>query len=524
MTFKPSSIVLYFPFYFICPSIEPNLFLLQLVLLLAFLIKQHFRFFYLPCNLAVRSAAEGIAVLYAGFGTDGVFYVRFEEVGQGAEFFHGHVFEPLALLDAEMHGASCDGVCFSERHAFLHEVVGKVGGVGEVFRDGAFHDVAFDRHAAQECCVDGEAEFHRVDGVEHAFLVLLQILVVGKRQTLDDREHRHEVSDDASRLAAHKLGDVGILLLRHHGGACAVGIVQLDEGEFARAPEDDFLGEPREMHHEDGGGGEEFHDVVAITDGIEAVRVDGVEVKLLRHELTVDGERRSRKRTRAERHDVRTLIDAQKARKVACEHGEVGEHMVREEDRLRTLQVRIARHDHVGIALRRLDKRTLQIGNAAEHGERLAAHIEVRVERDLIVAATRRVQPAARLADRVGQTLLDVHVDVFERDRKVEVAALDVLQNVAQPRDDGIFIRFRDDAALGEHFRVRDAARDVFAVHTLVEGNRCLEIVDHLVRALGETTAPKLFAHFFPAFSCMRARTFKGRPKRLMKPVASDWS
>ena len=148
----------------------------------------------------------------------------------------------------------------------------------------------------------------------------------------------------------------------------------------------------------------------------------------------------------------------------------------------------------------------------------------MRVERDLVIAAACRVQSAARLADRVGQALLDVHVNVFERNGEVEIAVLDFLQDIAQPGDDGIFIRFRDDAALGEHFRVRDAARDVLTVHTLIEGNRCLEIVDHLVRALGETTAPKLFAHFFPAFSCIRARTFKGRPKRLMKPVASDWS
>ena len=294
-------------------SIEPNLFLLQNFLLLPFLIKQRFRLFKLPCGLAVRGAAQRIAVLHAGFGTDGFFYVVREEVGQGVEFFHGHVFEPLALFDAKMHGFSCDGVRFSERHAFLYEVVGKVGGVGEVFRDSAFHDVAFDRHAAQESGINGEAEFHRVNGVEHAFLIFLQILVVGERQTLDDREHRHEVTDDASRLAAHKLGDIGILLLRHHGGACAMGIVKLDEGKLARAPKDDLFREPRQVHHKNGGSGEEFHDVVAVADGIEAVRIDGVEVKLLRHELAVDGECRARKRTSTERHDVRTLVNAQEA-------------------------------------------------------------------------------------------------------------------------------------------------------------------------------------------------------------------
>ena len=106
---------------------------------------------------------------------------------------------------------------------------------------------------ADELGVDSEAELHRVDGVEDAFLVLLEILVVGERQALDRREHRHEMADDASCLAAYELRDIWVLLLRHHRGTCAVRVVELDEVELAAAPENGLLGEPGEMHHEDGG-------------------------------------------------------------------------------------------------------------------------------------------------------------------------------------------------------------------------------------------------------------------------------
>ena len=53
------------------------------------------------------------------------------------------------------------------------------------------------------------------------------------------------------------------------------------------------------------------------------------------------------------------------------------------------------------------------------------AHPEPEVGRDLVVARARRVQAPGRLADQLPEPRLDVHVDVFERGLKLEVAALD---------------------------------------------------------------------------------------------------
>ena len=196
--------------------------------------------------------------------------------------------------------------------------------------------------------------------------------------------------------------------------------------------------------------------------------------------------------------------------------------MVREQDGLGALQMRVARHDDIAVLLSRLDERALEVLDLLLHGHDLAAHVHVRVERDLVVAAARRVQAAAGLADGVGQAPLDVHVDVLEVNGELEVALLDLLQDVLEPRDDLIAVLVRDDAAFREHRRMRDGASDVLVVHALIEIDGGLELVDHLIGRLGETASPHCFAHL-PVFSCIRARTLSGRPKRLMKPVASAW-
>ena len=147
------------------------------------------------------------------------------------------------------------------------------------------------------------------------------------------------------------------------------------------------------------------------------------------------------------------------------------------------------------------------------------------IERDLIVAAARRMQAPARLADGLGQALLDIHVDILEIHGEVEFPLLDFLQNILEALDDFIFIGFADDTAFREHRRVGDGASNVLVVHALVKTDGGLELIDHLIRALREPAAPHCFAHLSasPVFSCMSARTFRGRPNRLMKPVASAW-
>ena len=144
----------------------------------------------------------------------------------------------------------------------------------------------------------------------------------------------------------------------------------------------------------------------------------------------------------------------------------------------------------------------------------------MRIECDLIVAAACRMEAAARLADRLSETLLDIHVNILERRAELECPRVDLRENVTQPLFNGRAILRGDDADVREHGGMGDRTRDILAVHAAVKADGRLKFVDHLVRRLGKASAPELFTHL-PCASCMSARTLSGSPKRLMKPVAS---
>src|SRR6185503_5849068 len=96
--------------------------------------------------------------------------------------------------------------------------------------------------------------------------------------------------------------------------------------------------------------------------------------------------------------------------------------MVREEDRLCSLEVRVARHGDVEAVRRALDERLLRMAQAlAGRGQDLA-EVEPLVQRDLIVARASRVELAAHGARQLDQPALDVRVNVLELGAKRERA------------------------------------------------------------------------------------------------------
>ena len=58
------------------------------------------------------------------------------------------------------------------------------------------------------------------------------------------------------------------------------------------------------------------------------------------------------------------------------------------------------------------------------------------IKRDLIVATACGMKSAARRADCVRQSRLNVHVNIFKRDAEIKFACVDFLQNFFQARAD----------------------------------------------------------------------------------------
>ena len=146
-------------------------------------------------------------------------------------------------------------------------------------------------------------------------------------------------------LAARELGDVGVLLLRHDARAGRVAVVEGHEAELAGVPEDDLLGEAREVdadHRRDEG--ELGHDI-ARRRAVERVLGGPGEAELARDELRVESERRAGERSAAVGRDRRARRPVAQPLEVAHERPRVRLQVVGEQDRLRVLQVRAPGHD-----------------------------------------------------------------------------------------------------------------------------------------------------------------------------------
>ena len=235
-------------------------------------------------------------------------------------------------------------MCLTEGQSLAYQIVSQVGGIGEILAHSLRHLVHINRHRQNHITINSQREFNGVDSVEEAFLILLQVLIIGQRQAFSRCQHSHQMTIHTACLATYQLGNIRVLLLRHHRRAGGKSIVQLHKAEFGAAPEADFLAQTAHMHHEGGSKGKEFNDIVTVAYCVHAVRINCAEVQLLRNHKTVDGERSACNRTGTQRHHVRAFPNAQQAAEVTLQHIEICQHMMRKGNRLRTLQMGITRH------------------------------------------------------------------------------------------------------------------------------------------------------------------------------------
>jgi len=93
--------------------------------------------------------------------------------------------------------------------------------------------------------------------------------------------------------------------------------------------------------------------------------------------------------------------------------------------RLGVLQMGEAGQDGFGLLLGAGHQRKLQRPDLAYQRVDIVAHIELEVSGHLVVARARRVQAPGGIANLFAQPAFDIHMDVFERPRECEIAALD---------------------------------------------------------------------------------------------------
>ena len=144
------------------------------------------------------------------------------------------------------------------------------------------------------------------------------------------------------RFATNQLRHIGVLFLWHNAGACGICVGKLNEMEFMAAPEDDFLAEAAQVHHQDRKRGCQLNAEISVGNTIHAIHCDGGKAQFLRNGISIQRVGGGGKCAAAQRHYVCAFVGIAKAVVVALEHFHIRKQVMRQCNRLCALQVRIA--------------------------------------------------------------------------------------------------------------------------------------------------------------------------------------
>lgn len=129
-----------------------------------------------------------------------------------------------------------------------------------------------------------------------------------------------------------------------------------------------------------------------------------------------------------------------------------------ERDWLRHLKMGEARHG-IGCVLQRTrGQRAHERRDLAADAINRVAHPEAEICRHLVVARACCMQALASLTDVLRETCLDIHVNIFEILREIEIARFDVARNPVQPVADFLFLGSGQQADACQHGGVSQRA------------------------------------------------------------------
>src|SRR5213596_389416 len=202
--------------------------------------------------------------------------------------------------------------------------------------------------------------------------------------------------------------------------------------------------------------------------------------------------RATKRRSRGKPAPASARAAVAEARPVARQHLVIGEQVVREEDRLRALEVRVAGEECCAMAAGERGERALHAGQGGVDGVALGAQPEAQVERHLIVPAPAGVELPADRADELGEAPLDRHVDVLVGGQEAEAAGVELAAHAREPLLEARALAPGEEPRAHQRAHVRHAAGDVVRVEAAVEGQGGREGLGRGGGRRGEASGPRL--------------------------------
>jgi hypothetical protein len=134
-------------------------------------------------------------------------------------------------------------------------------------------------------------------------------------------------------------------------------------------------------------------------------------------------------------------------------------------------------------------KRSLQVGQEFVDRIESIAYPKPQIRSDLIVSGSSRMQLATYIAKRIDQSLLDMHMDVFELDSKGDFAPLDLILDFQKLVFDLTKLFVGKDTLFGKHPSMSDRASNVLFVEPMIKRDAFAESSEGLIHIARENTA-----------------------------------
>lgn len=106
------------------------------------------------------------------------------------------------------------------------------------------------------------------------------------------------------------------------------------------------------MRHDQRSTSQKLYDKVPVANGVQTIFIHAIKTQLLGYKMTVYREGRPCQSTRTERQYINALIAVFESVNIALQHRHISQQMMREQNRLRTLQMRISGYNRIQIILR----------------------------------------------------------------------------------------------------------------------------------------------------------------------------
>ena len=236
---------------------------------------------------------------------------------------------------------------------------------------------------------------------------------------------------------------------------------------------------------------QKFANEVAIADCIETILAEVSKSEFACDQFAIKDDAGTGERAGAERQNVSSFQTIIKAFEIARERFDLAQQIVREQNRLGALQMRVAGHNKIDMLFGEIDERRLQFLELRRRLAGLFFDVKPEVERNLVVAAARRVQLRAGVADFFDERALDIHMRVLKRFVPLKFPELDFLFDFTQSGFDLFLFRGGDDPRPSQGGGVSDGAGNVMPIKPMIEGNG-LAIA---LRDLGNRFVKSSFAH-----------------------------